>query len=701
MARERATQPQKKSFQQSLDDIKEKMKEKRNKRLASACAVNRGKPKGKTNGQVKPFVLKSVQVNNKALALALEAEKDKVRQAQGVILQLKRERQALFFHLLLLKRTALTTQSSTPEPQRRLDSSSSGLSGSKKGAGGDMCPDDLAKQPVEAVSTGGHCHKISPQLPATVGTRRRRKTGGRRSECIDPAYPPLAATENASTQDQESRLVETQEEVEEEAGLHDCSEMMETCLEPHNVQTKVHHAPEQPKKRGRPPKQATQKQTAPKQTVPKPAARKQTASKQTSQLSTEGNQPQTQIPDPPCPVRGRLLQTGPHARRVVAAPLKRPWENSRPRARSKSRDRTGGRATQPPPSNSQKHQAPNINNSLNMNDTFDFDCEEAVHMTPFRGGPKADQCSTETAQDPPQEDTQDPPQEDTPKTNSSLSEDEEEGDSLYIPNSRTCRRQEVHSPPRRARSKRRAALQGANQGKTGHRHTSDIKPQTERDSRRTEAIIDDQTESPDKEGLRVSESFGAGIQPLQSPCTELLPDSPVFVYSENLDLSEYNKATGTADLKDEGPRSPAASDMEEELLLIEDPLCGLPSRSQSLGLERKKPSLKFRRCAGGAVVRSAVGVALTDMTNLSPAARRALPSVQSHPLPGHSPVIRKRRCTAAVDYKEPSISKKLRRGDKFTDTKFLRSPIFKQKSRRSLKRMSSLGKYNESFVGCH
>ncbi|NXE09747.1 SGO1 protein, partial [Lophotis ruficrista] len=88
---------------------------------------------------------------------------------------------------------------------------------------------------------------------------------------------------------------------------------------------------------------------------------------------------------------------------------------------------------------------------------------------------------------------------------------------------------------------------------------------------------------------------------------------------------------------------------------------------------------------------------VTNTTSLLPSTGNATGVPEGPPSPK-----RKRSCTLTVSYKEPSIAGKLRRGDPFTDTNFLNSPIFKQKKDakcRSLKK-ASLSKYEEKFVGC-
>ncbi|XP_034748919.1 shugoshin 1 isoform X2 [Etheostoma cragini] len=653
MVKERA---QKKSFQQSLEDIKERMKEKRNKRLASATAPGRGRSRMLNKSSVAnsshQTILKGVQLNNKVLAVALQAEKEKVRQSNAVILQLKREQQALFLHLLLLKRKlkeqealALSAAENKPanilvEPKPCVDSAR------RKQTSQDLDKPIVCKaspncaDPQSSERSAQSGRQIA--LPSTVGVRRRHadRRSRRRSERVQEklslteedqiaglgtlvASPIHGDGENTDQPEQgaEPDLVDPV----------DIEEFQHSTPEPVPPKNNNNDNPQRPTR-----KKARQQPC----TKPEPAARK----------AERGQKPDR-------------------------APLKKPWENSKPRARSKSRDRSATRAKTVPPAQGNK-----LNTSLGFNDTFDFDCEGAVHVTPFRAKAEDSQPSTSINKQAPQTTASSAISKESESSSSSPSSESE--DSLYVPQ------------------------------KGRRRQTSPDKTKVVTTRGRPPKVIKQKENIPPEQEISVFRDEASSPMAVE-PEKEEADHYPDASFSNSPDpamLRQENHHEHHRGGIEKDCLLPVSPLVKVEMMRLDNVLSNLDSSGEAPLLpqqttQRVKTGKKRRLGAAGQ------GLSLCDVTNLSPAAYRKFSCGGLRPSDARcsTPVpARKRRCTMAVDYTEPTLNAKLRRGDKFTDLQFLRSPIFKQtsgrrsaqKSRNSISSKPPFEKYNESFVGC-
>lgn len=712
MAKERGL---KKSFQDSLEDIKERMMEKRNKKLAKVAVANKVistkvKTKILNNSAV---MMKNFQVNNRALALALEEEKIKMKQAQDVILCLKREYQALVFKTLVLRRK-LNLQQSSESAESKLANLREIIgkvtqnlleTANLLGPAQDLCSTDPTTRPVhpsgekeclELPAAKTVLHKTVPRPEAKIvdvvtemvvaehispsdakslqssenGNPSKRISRGRRYVCQsnllnvsedemqkegtgdeslrnvsirrrrstlrrsrgESSFVGILSPPGHSTLDDLSQIHGENEQTGQGVPLDDLrldsvvveSAATDKCPFEDQTDLELSLAPLDTL--------AEVKSSTP-QTRPKPAARRECAGRE----------------------RGRKGKTdGP-----VIAPLKRPWENSKQRARSKSRERGTGKQIA---AGKEK-----LDISVCSNDAYDFVAEESIHITPFRQGRVPEESVVAECQ-----------------SSSSDETESEEDDSVYVPYSKKARNrlslEEEKSPaaPLRPRSKRQPA-------KAQQQFLDEKENKKNVKSAPKSGVV---TAAPKKNKKSVGSKGKNGNGPIetQSVVGKNKPDA--------------DRAMGiVGGQKCKSPRILESITVAEVFSpkVVHSALAGTPTTH--------KQELRLLEETLGVSLTPRFG--LRDLTNFSGSSGGGQSRKISCPIftvENKDPIAmdpRKRRCTVTVSYKEPTLNGKLRRGDRFTDTEFLSSPIFKHKdSKRKSFMRKSLTRYNEAFVGC-
>ncbi|XP_072109780.1 shugoshin 1-like [Mobula birostris] len=662
---------QKVPIQENLEAIKERMKEKRSQAQAK---INRAKQtlNSKVNSKVlnKNSFIKSIQANNQSLALSLEAEKQKLRVASDIILSLKKERQAMIFYILMLKKQVenynlkqdkslklnphsidgelsileedllhgLPDCSSPIEPfihDVPLENSKANCVTSVESINVPSTTEDIQHLSIKLSSGRRSTCNQSPDsdsnavaplkefavLPKGVSIRRR---SGRKKPSFSGCSDALEFIHTSKNYPEISWANEEQKIVIDYQVNENVSDSLNSNLGPDTAVAELGHL--QIGNRMDPEKV--------KSTFRSNMEMMNSKSVQKLQPNSEkGEEVQLEIEQK---VRDGKMKEG-----NKSIPAKKHWEAPKPRTRSKSRDQ------------SKNYISKERKKSLDYSDAYNFDNEESIHLTPFRRKDEpivvANIDSTKSSVD-----------------TESNSEDDLV-DSPYI-------------PPADKRRRKSNYKQNKNEGPVvlttrsrSNRMTATLQKKPCRDREITEEIIRNELSKT--------------------------PDNVA-----NNELRSPTMAGRNEPLHAELDREPGNTSEFESMKNFQDP-------EESRIVEHFKPVLK--KCLLLEQKERDFGprFSLSDVTNCSslPAENKG----KEMPYPGFldnmnviSPIaVHRRRCNMTVNYKEPNLHLKLRRGDKYTDTQFLYSPIFKQKKtdgsrRKSSKKQSPFSRYNEAFVSC-
>ncbi|NXU55820.1 SGO1 protein, partial [Turnix velox] len=591
----------KKSFKDSLDAIKERMKEKRNQkwiRLGKISQISTVKSKISTNSSAQ---MKSIQANNKALAQALQEEKLKLRDAQDTILQLRKEYQDLRIQMFDLQRS-LTFKQAQGFIENRLSALNEIIS---KVSDNLLNSIDLLGPAKNLCSTVVHCHKTYCCLVnTTFGIFSRGFL-----QCADDQVFPSGMEADSDRNELAHSLLEICEESDNG-----------TSAAPEKGQTSDYHLgsvgsevesgslsgekgfgdvlPKSVSTRRRMSKRRNHNElcsdVSDHSEVPDPTRElseqdeirvEQSLEKHTVVNTNLGISPQNENKSSSVLVLRRMDSETAQLSSGSTSDLKQQVCKNREDSRVRKEKQQKENVKLPKKSSRQKSKKrqdkgaskENLEFLGGSNDAYDFHFEESVHLTPFRQS-KVDDTDIDVDD-----------KDDLSETDSSeWSAVEDSDDSLY--------------KPYKSKSKRRSSVE--------KKDTSPVhaRPRSKRCLAQREQKLHQEKET------------------------------------------ESNKSS------DKSSRQPSE-----------------PPRGH-----------------------------LCDVTNTAPVPPSTGNATVVAEGEGAESPKRKRRCTLSVSYKEPSITGKLRRGDPFTDTNFLTSPIFKQKKvakRRSLQKQS-VSKYNEKFVGC-